>query len=470
MRSAWPRLYVFVAAPVLLFLALMFPLGEPPDEATQLARAASVLRAQPVGRRVQLPHPVDGAPVTVAGVDINPGFLAPLHAPVPSSDAAHKPFTLPQLEGAWRQTWPVGRVFVEASNTASYLPMFYIPTAVGLGAARLLGARPMPADLAGRLAGALFCLGAGALALRLARRGQAALFAVLTLPMTLHLSAAINQDGPLIAAAVLAAALFTRPDRRSYWAGVAALACVCAAKPSYLPLAGVALLPLGGGSWSVRQHGVGAAVVVGCTLTWAAVAAIWAAVPFWRPPYHPGPLWPGDPAILFRTTDPAAQLQTLLHHPLATLSLPFTTLYGDWGLMLPAAVGALGPLDFALPHWLYQTWYFALAATGAGMLLGLLMPPGNRPPRWASAAAGFAVLAACYGVFLLQYFAWTAVGADHVEGVQGRYVLPLLAILAGAWPGPGGWAGRLLAAPVIVASLLGAAALPLLTVWRFYLH
>ncbi len=470
MRSAWPRLYLFVAAPVLLFLALAFPLGEPPDEATQLARAASVLRAQPIGRRVLLPHPADGAPVMVAGVDINPGFLAPLHAPVPKFGAEHKTFTLAQFDAAWNQAWPLERVFVEASNTASYLPVFYIPAALGLGAARLLGAMPMPADLAGRLAGALVCLGVGTFALQLARRGQAGLFAVLTLPMTLHLSAAINQDGPLIAAAVLAAALFTRPDRRSYWAGVAALACVCAAKPSYLPLAGIALLPLGGGTWHWRQHGIGAAAVVGCTLAWAAVAALWAAVPFWRPPYHPGPLWPGDPATSFRTTDPAAQGQTLLHHPLETLSLPFTTVYDEWRLMLPAAVGALGPLDFALPDWLYRIWYVAFAATGLGMLLGVLRRAGRHPPRWASAAATAAVLAACYGVFLLQYFAWTAVGADHVEGVQGRYALPLLAFLVCALPGIGGWPGRLLAAPTIAASLLSAAALPLLTVWRFYLH
>jgi uncharacterized membrane protein len=172
---------------------------------------------------------------------------------------------------------------------------------------------------------------------------------------------------------------------------------------------------------------------------------------------------------LFRTTDPAAQWQTLLRHPIDTLSLPFTTFYGDWKLLLAAAVGALGPLDFALPFWLYRVWYVALAVTGAGMLLGLLRP-GQQPPRWAGGAAALAVLAALYAVFLLQYFAWTAVGADHVEGVQGRYMLPLLPILVCALPGPGGWSGRLFAAPTVAASLLTATALPVLTVWRFYLH
>ena len=76
-----PRLFVLIALPTAVVMALLFPVGEGPDEATQVVRAASVLRGQWIGRRAQILDPADGTPVTVAGVDINPGYLAPLPGP-----------------------------------------------------------------------------------------------------------------------------------------------------------------------------------------------------------------------------------------------------------------------------------------------------------------------------------------------------------------------------------------------------
>lgn len=34
-----------------------------------------------------------------------------------------------------------------------------------------------------------------------------------------------------------------------------------------------------------------------------------------------------------------------------------------------------------------------------------------------------------FGIILALYLSWTAVGADHIEGVQGRYFLPLILLL-----------------------------------------
>lgn len=468
-----PRLFVLVALPSVLVMALLFPVGEGPDEATQTARAASVLRGQWIGRRVQVQHPADGVPVTVAGVDINPGYLLPFLG-VPSLPLEpRKPVTLDAIQAAAASRWAKGPVFIEASNTASYLPLFYIPAAAGMGMAALVRAGPMQTVLAGRVANALSCVLAGYLVLRLARRGRPALFALLALPMTLHLAATINQDGPLIAAAALAAALLPQAGAR-YWVGVAALACVVAAKPPYLPLAAAALVPLDGASWRARRHGAACLAVVVAGLAWAGAAAAFAAVPFLRTPYHPGPLWSG-PDLLFHATDPAAQLQVLLHRPALLLRLPLDTLTLGWRYLARTAVGVFASLDFNLPAWLYRVWYAALAAAALAVAAGGRADP-SAPRPWASLALAVAAMSCLAGLILLQYLTWTEVGHATVDGVQGRYLLPLLAILVPALPAlrlpapADGVARALLSAPAAAAGLLGLGALPVLIVLRYYLR
>lgn len=456
-------------------MALLFPIGEGPDEATHTARAASVLHGQWIGRRVQLQHFVDGMPVTVAGVDINPGYLAPFLGLPSLPEAARKPVTLDAVQAAAARRWPTGTVFVEASNTAGYMPLLYLPAAAGMGLAALVRAGPMEAVLAARLANAAACVLMGYAALRLARRGRPALFALLALPMTLHLSAAVSQDGPLIAAAALAAALLPRGGRL-YWAGAAALACVAAAKPPYLPLALLALVPLDGRPFRLRRQGAGFLLVVLAGTAWAAAAAALAVAPFWRAPYHPGPLWTGDPGALFRSTDPAAQLGVLLHRPALLLLLPQETLALDWRYLASSAVGVFASLDFTLPAWLYRLWYAALAAAALGAMALPRGDPGPAPRPWVTALLLAGGAACLWGIILLQYLSWTNVGQAAVDGMQGRYLLPILLLLVPALPGlrlpalGAGTARVLLTLPAAAAALLGLGVLPAAVVLRYYLR
>ncbi len=77
-----------------------------------------------------------------------------------------------------------------------------------------------------------------------------------------------------------------------------------------------------------------------------------------------------------------------------------------------------------------------------------------------------------FAVFLSIYLVWSAPGASFVEGVQGRYFLPLLPALALAMPNLGRWAAAL-RPPALLAVLLLAAATPAVTlttlVDRYYL-
>ncbi|MGH7172594.1 MAG: DUF2142 domain-containing protein [Gemmataceae bacterium] len=66
------------------------------------------------------------------------------------------------------------------------------------------------------------------------------------------------------------------------------------------------------------------------------------------------------------------------------------------------------------------------------VFLGLAMSEGRRGPlnRWKPRCIAFLVLALMTGIlFLTMYLWWTPVGARYVEGIHGRYFLPLLPLL-----------------------------------------
>jgi hypothetical protein len=64
------------------------------------------------------------------------------------------------------------------------------------------------------------------------------------------------------------------------------------------------------------------------------------------------------------------------------------------------------------------------------------------------------------------------VGADHVQGMQGRYLLPVLPALLFAVPRwrAAGLPGFLPAVPAILLGLADLAYVPLKLVYYFYLH
>jgi hypothetical protein len=186
-------------------------------------------------------------------------------------------------------------------------------------------------------------------------------------------------------------------------------------------------------NWRRRISGLILTVVPG--LLWAILSMHYVASPFVRgQAYRPGPLWLGDPGRVFHTTDAAAQFQVFLHNPLLTLELPLH----EWrpeliSLRVREMVGVLGQLDVLLPHRLYLLWYLALFVTvGADMVRG--RDEAHLDAK-ASVFVGIAaIILSCITVYDVQYLSWTLVGAADIDGVQGRYALPLLAFLAPALP------------------------------------
>ena len=479
-----PALFVLLSLPVCLFLSVSVPTGEPPDEPSHILRAASLLHGDILGLR-QKWSDADGNVISGAGVTANPALLAAsLDYLSTGSGIPEKKMSTSLLEKLHNLKWAASSRFVYAPNTAVYMPLFYVPGAAALGLAHEIHIGPYAAILLGRLANALCFMILGLAAILLARRGRFILFVVLTLPMTLSLAASFNQDGLLIAASALSAALLTRctgPCGKSYWLSGIILAFIIAAKIAYLPLAGVMLIP----ALFDIERASRRALLKSLTLTtvpgviWTVISALFVASPFVRgPAYRPGPLWPGDPNRIFHTTDVRSQLEVFLHRPLLALSLPMHDLRSHvvWH-RLREMVGVLGQLDVMLPSQLYLLWYMAVACALIADVAGIKNKP--RLSQAGSVFVGSAVVVLSWiAVYDTQYLSWTLVGAADVDGVQGRYWLPLLAFTAPALPSfrvvsrPASLdlIRGVFILPAISAATVGLVVLPQIVVLKYYLQ
>ncbi len=316
-------------------------------------------------------------------------------------------------------------------NTAAYAPVAYIPAALALGLAISTGAKPHAAAIAARFGNVLAFAVLGVLALALAGRGRLLLLVTLSLPMTVWLAGSTNQDGLLIAVATLGFALLTRATPVSFWLGSALLAILALQKPPFITLMLLPLVVPLAAPWVGRaewRHRVGAALLVTIpALFWSLAVMHLVSVPLLPgAPYQAGPLWPGDPHRIFRSAIARAQILVVLHHPLTVGLLPLTRPNPSFPALWSQLIGVLGPFTIRLPVSLYALFTLALLSAAGALLTGR-PNPGGKP--WAPLVALIAALGCAELIYLVQYLTWTPVGALRIDGVQGRYFLPLLPVL-----------------------------------------
>ncbi len=166
-RRLLAGVFLTLVLPLGLVLAMVTPPGQVADEVGHIERATALSEGHVLGRRVTATGP-DGTTRLEAGVRADPATALAALAPPPNP----RKLDAEDVARAHQVKWLGEDHFLQISPLAVYLPIFYLPSAAGLGVARLLGMSPFHAILAGRLA-ALLAYGAlGLAALLLARRGR----------------------------------------------------------------------------------------------------------------------------------------------------------------------------------------------------------------------------------------------------------------------------------------------------------
>ncbi len=396
-----PALYLAWALPLVLMLAWLTPPWENPDEPAHMLRVVQIAHGGLVGWRM--------GPGAAGGWSDSAVFDAtvPLQAIASHPD---RKVTLSMLAASRRVRWHDSLSALPFANTIQYPPMLYLPAAA---ATRVGEISRMSVDRTlelARGAGAVVAILLTAVALGLARRTRYALAAVAMLPMTCSLYASVSQDGLMIALSFLAVGWIDRIIERGWPAGLrelaalgAALGCVIMARPPYLPL--VVLLFLG----TVRMRWSAA----------FAVCAVTAAVLGWSA------LVASRIMVSFPQAEPTTQLALLHADPGKLVISILDTLRRNGEPYAREFIGQLGMLDTKLPLWYVQFAAAVVFCAFGGAAAG----PSSRP--WLPL---FAVVCAAVLIFVVQYVTWTPAGADLIDGIQGRYFIPLAAALALAIP------------------------------------
>jgi uncharacterized membrane protein len=318
--------------------------------------------------------------------------------------------------------------FVAFENTALESPVAYMPVVIGVAVLRAVRA-PLPVVFfGGRLAGLLGYLLLVWLALRVAPRGRAVLFVVGAMPMALQEAAAYSADSMTTGLALLAVALVLRcsldPTTGRRWFGALALVVIALAltKPSYVVLAplvflvprdrirlasnqtflvksGVLLVALlAAGGWNLAVHNVSLAA--------------------YFPPH---------------AIEPGTQLAYIAHHPIGYLGVVVRSIgrgfeSRGWLSGVVSSVGfyPVGPVP-APPLWVLILAFVVFVAA-----YGIEFGPRLRRPNPLGLVTAFTpVVLFVVGVLALLttlWIEWTAVGSSTINGLQGRYLLPLAAV------------------------------------------
>ncbi len=470
-KTAILAVFILCALPVGIFITLITPPGQSPDEPAHLARAAGLLHWAVIGERHTIVDPDDGKPQEISGVTADSGIMTYDFSPI--THVGNRPVVTSDIFLHERATPSDHHLaFNGIPNTVTYFPAAYIPAAFGLGIGLALHEPPYICFTLARLAMLTAFLVLAVLAIQWTAYGEALLTAILLLPMTLFLAGTLNQDGILIPIVCLACALLTRRSHAAKLTGLALLTLFLCSKPPYLPILAVTLLPLASPGITARLRNV----IIACIplFIWVALDIAFVVVPFGQPPHHPGPLFTGNPNMLVDHTDAAANLHILLAKPSRLITLPWITAKIWFMQSLREMVGVLGPLQLVFPEGYYRLWWSSLAIAAAGLLVSRREETATPLNNLLNLLAIALLLPAMYWLIQLSFYLnWSSVGDASISGFQGRYLLPLLPLLLFGIPGQ---CFRLRlpiivpALPALALGLFDLGYIPMKLVWNYYLH
>ena len=394
-----------------LFFALITPPFQAPDEnqhymkALLLAEGRVFTQARGTMIGAELPR----AAVDLHGVDFATDVPATLRR-----------FDPDMLARAWAaDDARPGTDFADFPNVASYAPSLYAPGAVGLMLGDAAGLPRLGSFYTGRIVNALAGLGLLTLALSLLPFGRSAMLATALLPMfsyqtgSLSPDAVINGMGFLGLALALRIAFMGVTPARSI--GLLAIAPLLAlAKGVYLPLmaAGLTRPEM---RRDLRPWLLVAAMAVGAIafIAWMKMSGGSQAL------YHIASRKTGEHAM---TAPLADQLGVILADPVAYVRILCSSVVDRAPVYALQVVGRFGWNAILLPLAAYP---LAALMIGAGVLSGSGVQIGiGQRLWWIVVAAGSALL-----IETAMYLTGTPLGADYIQGTQGRYFLPILPLL-----------------------------------------
>lgn len=311
--------------------------------------------------------------------------------------------------------------FREHANTAVYAPGSYLSSAAAIAIAARAQCPPLLLFYIARWANVLICATVVAIAVCYMRFARWPALLIACMPMTLSQLGTVTADAMLFAVsfgwvALLVSLAFDSTGKfpkSALWTLLGLALLLSQMRPPY-PLLLLLVVVLAPARFNgLRPAAVWFALIVAAVILPCAIwnlQALRLSVPLSIPEVQ---------------TEPMAQLRYVTEHPIEFVGRVKTNLVRSAPRYWREAVGHLGWLNLPLPTWAYAGFLVLLPA-------GCFLPPSPRStPRWWHRGL-FAVTfaAGIFAIALLIYMSFNNVGAKKIIGIQGRYYLPFLLVLA----------------------------------------
>ena len=329
-------------------------------------------------------------------------------------------FDRAMLERGWKaDAARPGESFAEFPNVASYAPTLYAPGAAGLLLGDMLGLPRLGSFYLARLVNALTGLALLAGALRVIPFGRNALLATALLPTFCYQTGSLSPDAVINGLGFIGLALALRfsviGSHAARPAGLFFIAPLLAlAKGVYLPLMAAGL------QWPRHWSDLRPWLLIGAMALGAAAFILWMKMSGGSQAlYHimsrktgetvmTAPL---DGQLAFIVADPVAYVRVLVSSIVERAPVYALQIVGRFGwnaILLPLAAYPLAGIMVG-----------AAVLSGSGVRISI-----GRRLWWLAVAVGTALL-----IETAMYLTGTPLGADFVQGTQGRYFLPLLPLV-----------------------------------------
>jgi uncharacterized membrane protein len=307
------------------------------------------------------------------------------------------------------------RSFAEFSNTALYTPLPYLPQAFGIGAGRILNLPPLVLVYMGRLANITVWIFIVCIVIRILPSSKWLFLLLALTPMSLFQAASLSADSFTNAISFLLIAVFLKyalNDGKRIGKGrifvlLFLTLSVTLSKYVYLPLLFLFFL-IPARKFKSRKHYY--LTFVSLLLINSIFLSIWS--------FLTKDIYVSYP---FSTSvNPEQQLFFIIHNltEFGRIMIHTTTQSGQY--YLEHFVGLLGWLDTPLPDWLIWSYYLVL------ITVALLDSQTDILILFKDKLLLFSVfISTGLLIYTAVYLSWTDVGGSIIEGIQGRYFIPI---------------------------------------------
>ncbi len=324
---------------------------------------------------------------------------------------------------------PGDTIFKDFTNTALYPAVLYMPQASGIHIGRLFGAGPLWLLYSGRLVNLLVFIVLCYQAIKIVPFKKWLFVALLSLPMSLSVSASLSADVLVNALSFLMLAVVLNlsfNETIQLVTGKHILlvfvlsVLIGMAKLVYVPILFLLIL-IPARKFRNTRAKTGIVVFLIC----AGIGSAYIqkkAIDSKYIPYSEYNVAYREHSMLNKGADMNKQLEFIKEYPTHTAGVFVRSFFREFGYMTRSYIGILGWADIKLPAWFVYLAYLAIFFIAVTKTGNNAEPGFTMLQRSLFGLAGLCMIAL---IMISQYLTWDQVGENRVYPLQGRYFIPV---------------------------------------------